>query len=45
MSRTFAEDNRYILKEMAQVHDPDIPTSENEAYIEKSRTLMAEREA
>ncbi|MCY4336679.1 MAG: cation:proton antiporter [Litoreibacter sp.] len=45
VSRKFAEDDRYILKEMAMVHDPDIPISENEAYIEKSRTLMAEREA
>ncbi|WP_136443947.1 cation:proton antiporter [Pacificoceanicola onchidii] len=45
VSRKFAEDDRYILKEMALVHDPKIPTSENQAYIEKSRTLMAEREA
>ncbi|MEM9107516.1 MAG: cation:proton antiporter [Pseudomonadota bacterium] len=45
VSRKFAEDDRFILKEMAMVHDPDIPTSENQAYIEKSRTLMAEREA
>ena len=45
VSRKFAEDDRFILKEMALVHDPDIPTSENQAYIEKSRTLMQEREA
>ena len=45
VSRKFSEDDRYILKEMALVHDPDIPPSENEAYIERSRTLMAEREA
>ena len=45
VSRKFAEDDRFILREMAQVHDPKIPTSENESYTEKSRTLMAEREA
>ena len=45
VARKFAEDDRHILKEMAMVHDPDIPTSENEAYIEKSKTLMAEHEA
>lgn len=43
-ARKFAEDDRHILKEMAQVHDPDIPTSQNAAYIEKSKTLMKERE-
>ncbi|WP_299918028.1 cation:proton antiporter [uncultured Roseobacter sp.] len=43
-ARKFAEDDRHILKEMAQVHDPDIPTSQNTAYIEKSKTLMKERE-
>ena len=45
VSRKFAEDDRFILKEMALVHDADIPTSENQAYIEKSRALMAEHEA
>ncbi|WP_299409260.1 cation:proton antiporter [uncultured Roseobacter sp.] len=43
-ARKFAEDDRHILKEMAQVHDPDIPTGQNTAYIEKSKTLMKERE-
>jgi len=45
LARKFAEDDRYILKEMAVVHDPDIPIHENPAYVEKSRTLMEEREA
>ena len=45
LARKFTEDDRYILKEMAVVHDPEIPSHENPAYVEKSRTLMAEREA
>jgi len=45
LARKFAEDDRHILKEMAVVHDPVIPSHENPAYVEKSRTLMAEREA
>ncbi len=45
LARKFAEDDRYILREMAVVHDPEIPIHENPAYVEKSRTLMAEREA
>lgn len=43
-ARKFAEDDRHILKEMALVHDPKIPVSQNTAYIEKSKTLMKERE-
>ena len=45
VARKFAEDDRHILKEMALVHDPNIPLSENQAYIEKSKILMEEREA
>ena len=45
VARKFAEDDRHILKEMAMVHDPKIPTSENQAYIEKSKALMQEHEA
>ena len=45
LARKFAEDDRHILKEMAVVHDPEIPSHKNPAYVEKSRTLMEEREA
>jgi CPA2 family monovalent cation:H+ antiporter-2 len=45
LARKFTEDDRHILKEMAEVYDPDIPNHENTAYIEKSRILMDEREA
>lgn len=30
---------------MAQLYDPDIPSSQNPAHAEKAHTLMAEREA
>ncbi|WP_299813303.1 cation:proton antiporter [uncultured Roseibium sp.] len=45
LARKFAEDDRHILREMAEVYDPDIPNHKNAAYVEKSRTLMAEHEA
>ena len=45
LARKFSEDDRHILREMAQVYDPEIPSGQNPAYIEKTRTLMAEREA
>lgn len=33
------------MREMAQVHDPEIPSHENPAYVEKARRLMADRDA
>ncbi len=45
LARKFSEDDRYILREMAEVHDPETPSHENPAYVEKARTLMAERDA
>ncbi|MGI9402016.1 MAG: cation:proton antiporter, partial [Rhizobiaceae bacterium] len=45
LARKFFEDDRYILREVAEVHDPEIPSHENTAYVEKMRTLMAERDA
>jgi len=45
LARKFTEDDRHILKEMAVVHDPKIPSHENPAYVEKSRILMEERDA
>ncbi|PVB63709.1 cation:proton antiporter [Labrenzia sp. 011] len=45
LARKFAEDDRHVLQEMAEVFDPDIPTGQNLAYIEKTRTLMEERDA
>ncbi|MEM8800787.1 MAG: cation:proton antiporter [Pseudomonadota bacterium] len=45
LARRFTEDDRYILREMAEVYDPNIPTHKNEAYVKKSKMLMEEREA
>ena len=45
LARKFTEDDRHILREMAEVHDPAIPSHQNAAYVEKSKTLMQEREA
>jgi CPA2 family monovalent cation:H+ antiporter-2 len=45
LARKFTEDDRFILQEMAKVHDPNIPGHENQAYVEKSKTLMEERQA
>jgi len=45
LARKFTEDDRHILREMAEVYDPEIPSHENPAYVEKSKTLMEEREA
>ena len=44
LARKFTEDDRHIIREMAEVYDPDIPIGENAAYVEKSKTLMEERE-
>lgn len=45
LARKFTEDDRYILREMAEVYDPSIPVSKNTAYMKKSKRLMEEREA
>lgn len=45
LARKFTEDDRHILREMAQVYDPNVPSHQNPAYVEKSKTLMEEREA
>jgi CPA2 family monovalent cation:H+ antiporter-2 len=45
LARKFAEDDRHIIREMAEVYDPDIPIHENAAYVQRSKELMEEREA
>ncbi len=45
MARKFSENDKYILREVAAVYDPDIPVHENAAYVEKTRTLTTERDA
>lgn len=45
LARKFTEDDRHILRQMARVYDPEIPSHQNPAYVEMSKTLMEEREA
>ncbi|MCH2078093.1 MAG: cation:proton antiporter [Rhodobacteraceae bacterium] len=45
LAKKFAEDDRHIIALLAELHDPDIPASENEAYVAKSKELMEERES
>ena len=45
MARKFTEDDRHILRELAVLYDPEIPVHLNEPYVEKTKTLAAEREA
>lgn len=44
LARKYSEQDRHILAEMAQVHDADIPSHLNTAYVKKSLALQAERE-
>ncbi len=43
--RNFANEDRKIIAELAEVYDPDIPPHENTAYVERTRALMEAREA
>ena len=42
--QTFYSHDRYALRELAEVWDPDIPASENAAYVERTRELEKELE-
>ncbi len=44
-SRDFVRDDRKGLVEMARLYDPDIPVTENKAYVEKGRELVARQRA
>ncbi len=45
LARKFSEDDRFILAQMAEVYDPEIPNHENPAYVERMKAFMEEREA
>ncbi len=45
LAKKFIEEDRHILAEMAEAFDPSTPTHKNKAYVEKSKTLMDERDA
>ncbi|MGG7645528.1 monovalent cation:proton antiporter-2 (CPA2) family protein [Rhodovulum sp. YNF3179] len=42
--RAFFRMDRHILRELAQLWKPDVPISENEAYLERARELNRELE-
>jgi CPA2 family monovalent cation:H+ antiporter-2 len=43
-TRRFADDDRHILVELAEVYDPDIPIHQNAAYVERTKSLFEARE-
>ncbi len=45
MARDFVRDDQNAMLIMARLYDPEIPTHENTAYVEKTRELMAMRES
>lgn len=45
LARKFTEDDRFMIAEMAEVFDPDIPVHENTAYVEKTKALMERLES
>lgn len=44
-ARDFVRADRRTLRELAELFDPDIPSHENPAYVEKVRAMRAEQEA
>ena len=45
LARAYVDDDRAVLIELAPLYDPDIPHHENVPYRERTKALMAEREA
>ena len=45
LARQFADDDRYMLKQLAGVHKDGVPLQDNPEYVELSTKLRAEREA
>lgn len=43
--RSYVEDDKYSIRELAQLYDTDIPTHQNEPYVARAKELMAEQEA
>ena len=42
--RAFFRMDRYILRELAQLWKPDVPVSQNDAYMDRARELNRELE-
>ncbi|MBY6153635.1 cation:proton antiporter [Vannielia litorea] len=45
VERRFYKHDRHILRELAELWNPDIPLSQNEAYVARTRELNSELEA
>ncbi len=44
LARAFVDDDKAALVALAALHDPDIPAHENDAYREKARELLTQRD-
>ncbi|MEM9433169.1 MAG: cation:proton antiporter [Pseudomonadota bacterium] len=45
LATKFSEDDRHMIRELAELYDPDMPIEQNTPYIEKTKEMVAEREA
>ena len=45
LARAFVDDDRYMLREVAELHDPNVPHYQNERYRQRVIELIAERNA
>ncbi|WP_306017428.1 cation:proton antiporter [Oceanicaulis sp. MMSF_3324] len=44
MSRAFVQEDRKMLREMAEVYDPDIPNHKNPAFVTRAREVLARQQ-
>ncbi len=44
-TRGYVENDKKVLRELADLYDPNIPAHENEAYVAKTKELLASHEA
>lgn len=43
LARIYVDDDRHLLREMADLYDPEVPTHLNQPYVKRARELSAER--
>ena len=43
-TRGYVENDRKMIRELADLYDPDIPAHENPAYVARTRELLASHE-
>ena len=44
MSRAFVQEDRKMLREMAEVYDPEIPNHKNPAFVTRAREVLARQQ-